>query len=220
MLDRMVVGDVPKKHHIAHRSPEGELRYEECITRKGFDGPYTIAYHESRPQTAKHGTSKHGFGAPTAAPLRKLAKRHFKSQDMNPLVGPAIDGRVPMLFNKDVVLSVAHPSEPDPVYFSNGDGDDLYFIFEGGGVCRSLLGDVRFDENDYLCVPRGITHRMIPDDGVKQHWLVMECRGGVHLPSSGATRRGSSAWTRPTVIATFAARPSRVRRTSRFATCW
>ena len=52
MLDRVVAGTVPRKHHIALRSEAGELRYEECLTREGFDGPYTIAYHERRPRTA------------------------------------------------------------------------------------------------------------------------------------------------------------------------
>ncbi len=181
MLDRIVRGEVPEKHHIKFEGPDGALLHEECITRRGFDGPYTIAYHQHRPQAAVHGPDKHGFAAPEAAPKRKLAKRHFKSQDLSPRLGPAIDGRIPMLFNDDVVVSVLHPSEPDPVYFSNGDGDDLYFIFEGSGVLRSVLGDVRFEKNDYLCVPKGITHRFIPDEGVAQYWVVMECLGGVKL---------------------------------------
>jgi homogentisate 1,2-dioxygenase len=37
MLERIVVGDVPKKHHIQLRGLDGALRYEECITREGFD---------------------------------------------------------------------------------------------------------------------------------------------------------------------------------------
>jgi homogentisate 1,2-dioxygenase len=190
MLDRLALGDIPKKHHIAHRGPDGALRFEECITRKGFDGPYTILYHQHRPQTQQHGQAKHGFGAPAPAPARKLAKRHFKSGELVPLEGPAIDARIPILFNDDVVVSITRPSEPDPVYFANGDGDDLYFIFQGSGVCRSIVGDVRFETNDYLCVPRGITHRLIPDDGVKQHWLVIECRGGLHLPDKWRNETG------------------------------
>jgi hypothetical protein len=53
MLDRMSVGELPKKHHIALRGEGGELRHEECITRRGFDGPYTIVYHLRRPHTAR-----------------------------------------------------------------------------------------------------------------------------------------------------------------------
>ena len=38
MLDRMQLGDVPRKHHVQLRGGEGELRYEECFTRDGFEG--------------------------------------------------------------------------------------------------------------------------------------------------------------------------------------
>jgi homogentisate 1,2-dioxygenase len=48
---------------------------------------------------------------------------------------------------------------------------------------RSLVGDVRFEKNDYVCVPKGILHRFIPDDDVPQRWLVFECLGGVGIPS-------------------------------------
>ena len=47
MLERRVAGSVAKKHHVALREG-GELRYEECLTREGFDGPYTILYHRAR----------------------------------------------------------------------------------------------------------------------------------------------------------------------------
>ena len=53
MLDRVVAGDVPRKHHITLRGAGGELRHEECFTRDGFDGPYTILYHERRPHTQR-----------------------------------------------------------------------------------------------------------------------------------------------------------------------
>ena len=44
MIDRMVAGQVPDKPHTALRDPEGRLRHEECLTRDGFDGPFTILY--------------------------------------------------------------------------------------------------------------------------------------------------------------------------------
>ena len=62
------------------------------------------------------------------------------------------------------------------VLISNGDGDDLMYVFEGGGVLRSLLGDLRFEKDDYVFVPRGLLHRWIPDPG-PQRWLSLECAG-------------------------------------------
>lgn len=184
MLDYMRLGQVPAKHHIAFRKDQpdagGSLYWEECLTRVGFDGPYTILYHRYRPHEQLPTTTRHGWKAPEAVPL-PLAKRHVKSQEMTPSGGAPIDARRPLLFNKDVVLSVMHPDRPDPVYFNNGDADDLYYIFKGSGTLRTVLGDVRFEQDDYVCVPRGIVHRLIPDEGVEQYWLSMECLGGMGL---------------------------------------
>lgn len=182
MLDRMQVGEVAAKHHVALRDAEGNLRWEECLTRDGFEGPYTIAYHERRPHEQRLKPAAHGWAAPAPAPgERPLAKRHYRSQQLARKGGPTVDARVPLLFNADVVLSVLHPSEPDPVYLVNADGDDLYWVFEGGGVLRTALGDVRFGQDDYVFVPKGLVHRFIPDAG-PQYWLSIECRGGLFLP--------------------------------------
>ena len=48
-MERRVAGEVPPKHHIAFRGVAGELRWEECLTRDGFEGPYSILYHVHRP---------------------------------------------------------------------------------------------------------------------------------------------------------------------------
>ena len=182
MIERLVRGSVPAKHHIAHRGDDGALRWEECITRDGFDGGYTIAYHEARPHEQLPEATEHGWTAPVAAdPELSLAKRHYRSQDMAPRGGCQLDTRVPMLFNRDVVLAVSTPDAPDPVYFTNADADDLVFVVEGSGVLRTVLGDVRFGRHDYVCVPRGIQHRWIPDEGVAQRWLHIECLGWLSL---------------------------------------
>lgn len=182
MLDRMTAGTVPPEPHTALRDAAGRLRYEECLTREGFDGPYTILYHVERPHTAAVANPTHGWEIPEPDDdePRPLARRHYRSQELPRRGGPAVDARTPLLFNDDVVISVAHPDEPDPVYFANGDGDDLYFVLEGGGVLRSPLGDLRFEARDYVCVPKGVIHRFVPDD-VPQAWLSLECAAGFGL---------------------------------------
>ncbi len=189
MLERMVAGEVPVKHHIVFRGPEGELRHEECITRQGFDGPYTIAYHVHRPQTHAPRATTHGYRLPVAAPNAELRKRHFVTGDMKTRPGASVDVRVPLVFNADVVLNMVNPTEADPVYFMNGDADDLFYVFEGGGVLRSILGDLRFEPGDYVVVPKGILHRFIPDAGA-QRWLNVECTAGVGLPKQWRTETG------------------------------
>jgi homogentisate 1,2-dioxygenase len=190
MLERMAVGDLPPKHHVVLRGPEGELRHEECITREGFDGPYTIAYHVNRPQTHRPVEGRHGYRVAKDVGPRPLRKRHYKTQDLKPTGGAPIDARVPLLFNADVELAVHHPDAEDPVYFANGDGDDVHYIFRGSGTLRTLLGDLRYEADDYVVIPKGILHRFIPDPGVDQYWLSIECKGGVRLPKQWRTETG------------------------------
>jgi homogentisate 1,2-dioxygenase len=189
VIDRRTAGRLPAKPHTALRDGGGRLLYEECLTRGGFDGPFTIAYHEGRPHTAVHADVAHGWTLPQAAPPRPLAKRHYRSQALAAPEGAPLDARVPLLFNQDVVISTLQPTAADPVYFANGDGDDLLFVLEGGGLVRSVLGDLRFGAGDYVCVPKGILHRLVPDEA-PQRWLSIECLGGLRLPSQWRNETG------------------------------
>ncbi len=180
MLDRISAGSIPKKHHIAHRV-DGEVMREECITRRGFDAAYSIVYHQNRPQAQHRCEVEGGWALPSAeSPAKQLAKRHFKSPELR-AGGAPLSSRVPLLFNADVVTSVVRPTEDDPSYFVNGDGDDLFYVFEGGGVVRSIFGDLRFEKDDYVCIPKGVTHRIILDAGKEQYWFHIECLGGLGL---------------------------------------
>ena len=180
MLDRMQLGDVPRKHHVQLRGAGGELRYEECFTRDGFDGPYTILYHLRRPHTQRVAPVAHGWAEPLAATERALAKRHYKSGELRQKGGPQIDARVPLLFNQDVIAGVAFPDAPDPVYIADADADQLIYVHQGGGTLRSLLGDVAFAQGDYVFVPRGLLHRFEPAG--PQHWFWFSFAGGLHVP--------------------------------------
>jgi homogentisate 1,2-dioxygenase len=188
MLDRMAAGELPPKHHLAFRE-EGRLLHEECLTRQGFEGPYTILYHRNRPHPSRPAPVEHGWKAPAATPGRPLLRRHYRTQDLALPGGPPVDARVPLLANADVVVSALAPAAADPVYFSNGDGDDLYFVQEGGGLLRTVLGDLRFGKDDYLCVPKGLLHRFLPD-AAPQRWLSLELLGGMWLPRQWRNESG------------------------------
>ena len=189
MIERLHRGELPAKHHIVFRSADGQLRHEECLTRVGFDGPYTLAYHVNRPQSQRIAPATHGWGLPVAVPPQPLARRHYRTGGLDAVGGPPIDARQPLLFNRDVVISILHPTEEDPVYFVNGDADELFFVFEGGGLLRTMLGDVPFGKDDYVGIPKGIPYRFVPDPGMKQFWLAIEGHD-LHLPSQWRTATG------------------------------
>ena len=99
MIERLVFGTVPRKHHIQLRLEGGGLAYEECFTQEGFEGPYTIAYHLRAPHTQRLSEARQGWTVPVdAAPGRRLAKRHYKTQSMERRGGAPVDARTPLLF--------------------------------------------------------------------------------------------------------------------------
>jgi homogentisate 1,2-dioxygenase len=183
MIERVTHGVVPRKHHLQLRDGAGHLHWEQCITQDGFEAPYTITYHRNAPHHQLQASGSHGFGARLLVSDRPLAKRHYLSQNLTEMKGSVLDHRVPLLGSADLTLGIAKPAEADPAYFTNADGDDLFYIQEGGGTLRTLLGDLTFGPGDYVYVPRGILHRFLPTAAVAQHWLWVECRGGMHIPS-------------------------------------
>ena len=187
MLHRITAGEVPPKHHLALRGPGGALRTEQAFTRAGFDGAYTLSYHLGRPHATRATEARHGWAAPAPAGPRRLARRHYRAGDLA-AAGPAVDARTPLLWNDDLTVGMVTPTEADPVYLQNGDADELFFVFEGGGVLRTALGDLRFGVDDYLLLPRGLLHRFLPDPG-PQRWLWFEVQH-LRLPAQWRNEAG------------------------------
>ena len=181
MLERLAFGELPRKHHLALRNPEGRLLYEACLTRKGFDGPYTILYHQHRPQALQ------AVGAPLHEPLEPaernqrgpgLSRRHFRTLAL----GPGELSRAPMLFNTELVIGCFRPTQNDDAYRINAGADELSFVLRGSGTLRSALGDLEFGAGDYVFVPKGLLHRFVFGSGEAPHLLFMEFPSGVGIP--------------------------------------
>jgi len=183
MIERLAVGDIPAKPHTAFRQG-GALRHEHCLTRQGFDGPFTIAHRLHAPHVQRRWWAYEG-GHPLAEAFTEdplLLRRHYQSQHLQGSAGSPLAARRPLLFSDDVVIGVATPDASDTVYFENGDADDLLYIHEGAGTLVTILGDLTFGPGDYLFIPRGLTHRFELAPGVPQRYFIIEARRDVHIP--------------------------------------
>jgi homogentisate 1,2-dioxygenase len=184
MIDRQSCGILPAKPHTVCRAPDGKMLYEEMHTRGGFSGMFTYFYHRF-PVTPHRevGVSKRGWAAPHADPegQRPLRRRLYLS-DKIPAGGQLVDRRVPILFNKDVTVLLARPTESDDTYFANGDGDELWFVHEGVARLESPCGWLDVIPGDYVWVPKSMVHRW----HVKEPMRLMgfEAHGGVFVPKS------------------------------------
>jgi homogentisate 1,2-dioxygenase len=161
MIDRVTLGIIPDKPHTVLRDPQGALCYEEMHTRGGFGGAFTYFYH--RFPVGAHSevaATRRGFAVPVADEgARYPLRRRLYNSDRIAEGGQLVDRRTPVLFNKDVTVYLARPSESDDAYFANGDGDELWFLQEGDAKLESLCGWLDVKAGDYVWVPRSLLHR-------------------------------------------------------------
>jgi homogentisate 1,2-dioxygenase len=173
------LGSIPKKRHIAHRKPDGDVYKEELMGNKGFTGPASLLYHIHPPtmvKSVKHLREVHYVEDGDAA----VRHRHFKSQQL-PTGGSCTLDRIPLLFNNDVAWLFSSPDKQDEHYFRNATGDECYYISDGEGVVESPYGELPYRRGDYVVIPRGILYRFRLGAG-KQTFLITECRGAIRTP--------------------------------------
>jgi homogentisate 1,2-dioxygenase len=182
MLERRRVGEVPAKPHLRAQSASGGVLYEECLTRAGFDGAFSMLYHQHRPHEALPAAPSVALASSALLAPRGLLRRHYRCLELG-VGGTSVEARTPLLWNRDVTIGFLRPTAPDNVYFSNADGDELFFVLEGSGFVRSAFGDLAFERGDYVCVPKGVVHRLIPTSGEAQAWLWLEFSGALGLPA-------------------------------------
>jgi homogentisate 1,2-dioxygenase len=183
MIDRMSCGLMPDKPHTVLRAPDGAILYEEMLTRGGFSGAFTYLYHRY-PTTPAVEISPAARGHAVAAADERgrtpLKRRLYDTRKMTP-GGMPFECRLPLLFNADLTVYFACPTEGDDVYFANGDGDELWFVQEGSGRLESVCGWLPVQEGDYVWVPRSMIHRWHVTSPMRM--LCFEAHGGVVVPN-------------------------------------
>jgi len=171
-------GSLPPKRHIQFRRPDGGLYAEELFSTKGFESIYSLLYHE-RPPTATLDVRDWKRPAVEFGENRPLRNRHFLTQN-NSRKGDAVDGRVPLVGNRDITMSIADVTQAMSYYYRNVGGDELIFIHRGEGVLETPFGDLPYRARDYIVVPCGTTYRFQPAADTRA--VFWESRGMVRIP--------------------------------------
>ena len=190
------LGEIPRKHHIwFHRNGAGPgynnegIYYEHVVTTEGFNEAFSIMYH-LRPPTRVRNVKLlkcEELKKVTDSPLRH---HHLKTADI-PRRGDLYTGRIPILFNQDVIAYRARPEKAYDKfqYYRNGGADEIIFVFKGGGTLESVFGKQRYRAEDYIVIPRGITYRLVPDNVEEEDYLILESVAGPHSGALSKQRR-------------------------------
>jgi homogentisate 1,2-dioxygenase len=136
-------GQFSAQAHV--KIPEG--LYEEEHGRKGFFGRVSHLYLEQQPTSW---TNIEGDLKPHQLP------DCFAEESLN-------NQFIPILFNRDVEISIGRWTQSFPTFFRNADGDELFFFHEGEGRVESIYGHLPYKKGDYLVMPRGTTYKIFID---------------------------------------------------------
>ncbi|MFP5225125.1 MAG: homogentisate 1,2-dioxygenase [Actinomycetota bacterium] len=153
-------GKVSRQAHVG--LPEGT--FEEEHGRESFNGRASHLYR-THPPTAW--IEVDGDLQPRAFNLGELPEGHW----------------TPVASNDQVRLFVTRSSEALPYYLRDATGDLCYFVHEGSGTLETDYGPLTFEPGHYLVVPKGTTHRVVPDQPVFLY--IIEGAGEYRLPDRG-----------------------------------
>jgi homogentisate 1,2-dioxygenase len=182
------LGRIPAKRHVAFRKDDGSIHYEHLMGNLGFTGLQSLLYTLRRPTSVKSVEEawRQRWEAVEDSPL---TMRHIKSHRLETGGGSAVRDRAPLMFNSDVRMSLVKPTAADDFFYRNARYDEVVYITKGGGVLESQFGNISYREGDYLVIPRGIIHRLVPGSGAQVH-LVIESRGHIRTPKRYRNAQG------------------------------
>lgn len=178
-------GDIPTKRHIQFKDENGNLYWEELISREGFSSIYSNVYHIN-PPTAIRLVGK--FQPETLEIWRKEHRHHhLKTYELNS-PGDSIKSRIPLFFNSDVILSKATLNKSMKEYYRNAHYDEVLFIHNGKGEFKSNFGNMIIGKGDFIIIPRGVIWKLEID--VPLVHFVIETAGPIETPTRYRNRNG------------------------------
>ncbi len=177
------VGKVPPKRHITFYKEDGKSLYrEELFSTKGFSGIYSNKYHLYMPPQVEKisevtiDTSGNDW---KEAPVEYY---HFVT-DKKQTKGNILSARNEFLKNDHCVISTAHINEDSDFFYRNSQMHEIVFVHHGKGWLLSEYGKIKFEEWDYLIIPKGTTYQLKFDDYKNNKVFIVESDTPYEIPS-------------------------------------
>ena len=182
------LGKIPPKRHIQFRKEDGSLYYEELFGNEGFSSDSSLLYHIHPPTQITN--VKESFDvAPIALIKNNIKSRKLKGNKL-PSSPSYNEGKTPLLFNSDLTIGLSKPCTSDNTFFyKNSTFDELIFVHEGSGVLHTFLGNIPFEEGDYIVIPKGVIYQLsFQTDNNKI--LYIESNSSIQFPKRYLSNKG------------------------------
>jgi homogentisate 1,2-dioxygenase len=148
------------KGNVPRRGADTDLTAHSW-TRRGFFGPYATVYKTRDP----------------GRPIRQdkaLSTSLIDVQQAQPADLEHPDGLpMPLVANKEVLVSVSRRRVAMPYCWRNADGDELFFVHQGSCRFETDFGVLNSEPGDLIYLPRNVVYRVIPRSADVVH-LILE----------------------------------------------
>ena len=134
------------------------------MSREGFSYVYSNLYHIHMP-TQISSIGKFYSNKFESSSDKTHRPRHIQTSKIASS-GDIISSRKLLFFNQDLNIYKSHVTENmnyidcDDNFYKNGNYDELLYIQEGEGDIHTQLGNFKYNNGDYIVIPRGIIWKM------------------------------------------------------------
>lgn len=151
-------GNIPQKRHTIFKSEKDQFYYEQLFGTEGFHGISSLLYHIHRPTQIKKIENGKDL-TPIAAIEKNVSPRRLIGADVTP-EQDFLDSRKILMFNNDIKMGMSKPLQSMDYFYKNGDCDEMFFVHQGEGTLKTMLGNLHFQKGDYIIIPRGTIYQL------------------------------------------------------------
>jgi len=154
------------------KKEDGTLYREQVMGTKGFSGTQSILYHHHLPTAVSKSELEESY-LPEYEKVESLKHRHLHTTKIT-LKGDALSAREYVLGNDDLLIGIVYANKSMESYYRNGDGDEMLFVHYGSGIIETMFGTINYCKGDYVIIPIGTIHRILPNEGEESKFLIIE----------------------------------------------
>lgn len=195
-------GSLPTTPHTEFYAKKDVLALEEIHGAYGFSGAWTRKLHVRHYPTEQIKAPKlanFDFKAETPAEADVLQPFLIQTDDI-PVSGDALRGRAALVFGSRTKVSILKPtlSFPKETFFRNGEHHEVFYVHQGSGKLSSEFGELNFEAEQYIVVPKGTTYRI--DLETPSAWLlIVESTHPIEWPGHYMNQSGQATLVSPVV---------------------